>query len=490
MFTVCPKCALTLVVTAQDLRVAQGYVRCGRCSNVFNALAALTEDPARKAAAVTQAAAQTAPPKPSVPAPSPAPTYDLADADADDARISEAALEFNSNRTNVGDVFVEPPVDRSNSATGQFEAIVLKGDEDDEATSEQEMTFEVGDFSPLPAPATSPSPSPAPASAIAAPPKQSTAKPAPAPAPAPPKPDVSLSRKSVTGRGLSGASRLGSRPLPTRATTTRDKTDKAVAARAEARRLAATRTAEISSPPLQPDEHAEENSAPAPSFDADDFSAIREANEEAARSVGGGPIMAATPMSTSLPSRRAPFGDDEDSNSGSARARMLWGMGSALLVLVLLSQAIHHYRNDLATRAPFTRPLTGFYRAIGIPLIPQWNLSAYEVRQLGASASAENLGQLTIRASLKNNARQSQPLPLLRVTVQDRYGNRIASGDVPPQSYLPPASASTKLLSAGQRIDAEMGFVDPGQNAVGFEIDACLPAPAGGLLCANDVRAN
>src|ERR1700749_3608907 len=44
MFTVCPKCALTLFVTAGDLRVAQGYVRCGRCSNVFNALARLSED--------------------------------------------------------------------------------------------------------------------------------------------------------------------------------------------------------------------------------------------------------------------------------------------------------------------------------------------------------------------------------------------------------------------------------------------------------------
>ena len=44
MFTVCPKCALTLVVTAADLRVAQGYVRCGRCSSVFNALARLAEE--------------------------------------------------------------------------------------------------------------------------------------------------------------------------------------------------------------------------------------------------------------------------------------------------------------------------------------------------------------------------------------------------------------------------------------------------------------
>src|SRR5581483_7995374 len=60
MYTVCPKCALTLTVTAADLRVAQGYVRCGRCSNVFNALARLSEDRNSVAAAATQ----TAPPSP------------------------------------------------------------------------------------------------------------------------------------------------------------------------------------------------------------------------------------------------------------------------------------------------------------------------------------------------------------------------------------------------------------------------------------------
>ena len=44
MFTVCPKCAMTLTVTAADLRVAQGFVRCGRCTNVFNALVALSDE--------------------------------------------------------------------------------------------------------------------------------------------------------------------------------------------------------------------------------------------------------------------------------------------------------------------------------------------------------------------------------------------------------------------------------------------------------------
>ena len=44
MFTTCPKCALNLALTVADLRLGQGYVRCGRCANVFNALPALTDE--------------------------------------------------------------------------------------------------------------------------------------------------------------------------------------------------------------------------------------------------------------------------------------------------------------------------------------------------------------------------------------------------------------------------------------------------------------
>src|SRR5512143_1000011 len=65
MFTVCPKCALTLVVPAADLRVAQGYVRCGRCPHVFNALSRLSEDraqPAGDASVQPQPTPEPAPP--------------------------------------------------------------------------------------------------------------------------------------------------------------------------------------------------------------------------------------------------------------------------------------------------------------------------------------------------------------------------------------------------------------------------------------------
>src|ERR1700737_3237077 len=115
MFTVCPKCALTLVVTAEDLRVAQGYVRCGRCSSVFNALARLAEEQQAPEASVEPAppppaASQTPPSASRASAQAPAanaPPPSVTDEDA----IPDDALEFNPAKTDVSSVFVEPPTD-------------------------------------------------------------------------------------------------------------------------------------------------------------------------------------------------------------------------------------------------------------------------------------------------------------------------------------------------------------------------------------------
>jgi hypothetical protein len=169
--------------------------------------------------------------------------------------------------------------------------------------------------------------------------------------------------------------------------------------------------------------------------------------------------------------------------------RFVWPAAAVFALLLLAAQAIHHYRHDLATSPRFNRPLTSLYAKLGVPLVPRWDLTSYEVRQLGASTGAATKGQLLVRASLKNSASHPLPLPLLRVIVQDRYGNRIAARDVAPRAYAPGAVPEGAVLGAGQRLDTEMSFVDPGQQAVGFEIDACLPGPDNAIHCANDAVA-
>lgn len=171
-----------------------------------------------------------------------------------------------------------------------------------------------------------------------------------------------------------------------------------------------------------------------------------------------------------------------------ARGTVAWAAGSALLVLVLVAQIIDHDRDTLATDPRFSRALTAVYSALGVTLLPRWDLRAYDVRQLGATVGQGSLGAITVRASIRNSGPMPQPLPLLRVTLQDRFGNRLASRDVQPRDYLPQSVAPTALLTRDQRIDAELAFVDPGANAVGFELDACLPMN-GGIACANDTSA-
>jgi len=108
------------------------------------------------------------------------------------------------------------------------------------------------------------------------------------------------------------------------------------------------------------------------------------------------------------------------------------------------------------------------------------------VRQLGASSDAADQRIVRVRLSLSNHAPVPQAVPLLRITLLDRYGKRISAGELAPAQYLPQALRTRQLLDAEQRIDTEVAVPDPTQQASSFELDVCVAAPGGGLRCAGD----
>jgi predicted Zn finger-like uncharacterized protein len=456
MFTVCPKCALTLVVTAADLRVAQGYVRCGRCSSVFNALAQLSDERAAAAAASRapppgpppdgpaepQATkSMQAPPAPQssqVPAAPPSPAASRARAPAEglaeEEAISEDALEFNP-ATDAASVFVTPPPNPEwTAATGSFKALVAANQETTAPEPAQQPAHEPVDVE-LDAALLSDivdTGSRAALAAAAAPRDSGAARPPP-PRPAAPAPPQAVAPARPQPAAVA-PQRAASVARPRRAGHTRP----AAGAAVEAAHVAGP--SEDSQPELADD------AAPAD-----------------------------VPEVAHAPS--------------AARVALPWRSGTALLAVVLVLQIIDHQRDALATDTRFGAALTALYGALGVHLVPRWDLRAYDVRQLGASVEPGSVGAITVRASIRNVGAKPQPLPLLRVTLQDRFGNRLASREVPPHDYLPPSVAPPALLSVDQRIDAQLAFVDPGTSAVGFELDACLPSRGGGVACANDTSA-
>src|SRR5271154_5425584 len=153
MFTICPKCTLVLAVTTADLRTGQGYVRCGRCANVFNALLTLSEEPASRhdpAPDSGQPAEQRAP--------TAVPASDPIAAAAEHPPIATPAAAAVNVPAAASPASPDPVPEKPAAATeageqvkefrstGTFETIVLQGDtysQTEEFVSEEDVNTEI-----------------------------------------------------------------------------------------------------------------------------------------------------------------------------------------------------------------------------------------------------------------------------------------------------------------------------------------------------------
>ncbi|MEZ5460153.1 MAG: zinc-ribbon and DUF3426 domain-containing protein [Steroidobacteraceae bacterium] len=463
MITICPQCQLSLAVSAADLRIAQGHVRCGRCASVFNALVTLYD---------TEADALETPATDA----SPDAALEPALADAGDTRIFEVRID-----TDLAD---------GGANTGVFE----RGAAAPEA----------------PAPAGAPPAAGTPAAGTPA--AGAPAEPAPTDAtPSDATPFDAAPFDAATFDAPEFEAPSFDAPL----------IDTPAAADAieiiELDDLATTGEA----PALQ---EATRDGAGADLPDGIDLAADSEpvaANDEllemppAANDAGidevvaaNDPILVPDRLDIDLGALDPPAADVAPANESAdpatpedievleaiepARPRYhaAYAAGSALLALLFAAQLVHQQRESLVAWPALSGPLSRFYAAIGQPIELRGDLRAYDVRQLGAFAPPDAAGTLLVRASLRNLSPRPQPMPLLRVTLQDRYGNRIASRDLTAEEYQqrPAGTAPEALLAAGARLETAVQLVDPGGNAVGFELDVCL-AEGSATRCANDIPA-
>ena len=380
MFTVCPKCTLTLAVTAGDLRAGQGYVRCGRCANVFNALIGLSEESEAPAKTSMESASGTAS-RPILTVPdetddslSPPPTAPIAHTPSAAKPAPAPALRLIESppRPLPTPLPADAPEKTWNAgeyhATGNFETIVLEGDtfvQTEEMIPEEALDNEIADVS---------------------------------------------------------------------------------------RRISAA--------------HA----------------AAQGADTHAVMDITSGEFRVEPALQASVSAveqlRHAP------------RARASWSLRitALLLVLLLTTQALMHWRNDLATRSGWYEPMSRVADVLGQPLRPNWNLGGYDVRQLGAAADNADSHALRVRLSLANTGTQRLGLPLLRLTLLDRYGKALSRSDLAPLQYLPASLHGQQFLLREQRIDTEVRVLDPSQQASSFELDVCVPTTGDTLRCASDTN--
>lgn len=175
-----------------------------------------------------------------------------------------------------------------------------------------------------------------------------------------------------------------------------------------------------------------------------------------------------------------------------APKRKLWrtlllALGSLGLLLVLAAQLVDYRKEDLLAHPVLGPRLQHVYGWFGVPAAPPVDLAAFDLRQLGGAMPPEDPGSIVIRVSLRNTADRAQPYPIIRLILEDRWGQVLGMRDVAPADYADLASPDQAELNPGQHVLADIAVVDPpGGTASNFRIDACVREPSGGIRCANE----
>jgi len=165
-----------------------------------------------------------------------------------------------------------------------------------------------------------------------------------------------------------------------------------------------------------------------------------------------------------------------------------WGYtaGSVVAALLLVIQLLHQQRDQLATHPSLTEAFRRTYAALGMPLWPAWDLRAYELRNAEAVADRSSPGALDIlgRVAVVGNDRVG--LPLVRVTLRDRFGEPLGSRVFQPAEYLGRNAPPREPVSPGTLIPVEISLKDPGRDAQGFDVDVCIMNRHDGVACRSE----
>ena len=160
--------------------------------------------------------------------------------------------------------------------------------------------------------------------------------------------------------------------------------------------------------------------------------------------------------------------------------------GTVVLALLLLIQVLHQQRDDLATNPALTVALQRTYAALGLPLWPAWDLQAYELRNTEAVANRSNPGALDILARIAIVGNDLVGLPLVRVTLRDRLSRPLGSRVFQPEEYIRANPPTPNLVRPGTLIPVEISLKDPGPDAQGFDVDVCVMSRREGIVCRVD----
>jgi len=148
--------------------------------------------------------------------------------------------------------------------------------------------------------------------------------------------------------------------------------------------------------------------------------------------------------------------------------RWLYMAGIPVLLLLLVGQALFHFRDAMAAHWPQARPLViRMCAATGCAIRPLRDIGALTIDASDLQADPAHKGLLILNATIRNRAAYALAYPYLELTLTDASDQVVVRRALPPVEY------------AGGTADVATGIAANGEAVVRLFIDASATSQAG-----------
>jgi len=150
------------------------------------------------------------------------------------------------------------------------------------------------------------------------------------------------------------------------------------------------------------------------------------------------------------------------------RPKALYASAIVLLLVALAAQALFEYRNAIAARAPFMRPvLESACAAFGCTVEPLRDAAALSIDASDLRGDPAHRGLLKLSATIRNRASYPIAWPYLELTLTDSSDRVVARRAFPPDEY------------AGSASGVARGLPPNGEEVVTLFLDASATSQSG-----------
>ncbi|HCN89115.1 MAG TPA: DUF3426 domain-containing protein [Oxalobacteraceae bacterium] len=156
--------------------------------------------------------------------------------------------------------------------------------------------------------------------------------------------------------------------------------------------------------------------------------------------------------------------------------RVSMAVGSCVLLIGLLAQAVYSFRNEIAARWPQAEPvLARACATLGCQLGLPMRIDALTIESSELQAVPDNKDTFVLTTLLRNGSRTVQAWPSIELTLTDANDQALARRVFAPREYLPAPQEATKGFAARSERAVKLFFEVAQLKAAGYRVGLFYP---------------